>query len=131
MRDKLECNPIMIQMPIGEGDNFRGVIDIINETTLEWPNKDKGLTMKTTKINKGDEYYNLVKKEKAKLIEHVASLDSVIEDMYLEEKVIGAEDLMSSIRRITISRKGTFKNKKKVLQCYAVHHSNIKEYNHY
>jgi hypothetical protein len=53
-------------MPIGEGDNFRDVIDIINETTLEWQSKDKGLTMKTTKINEGDEYYNLIKKEKAK-----------------------------------------------------------------
>jgi peptide subunit release factor RF-3 len=46
-------------MPIGEGDNFRDVIDIINETTLEWQSK-KGLTMKTTKINEGDEYYNLM-----------------------------------------------------------------------
>jgi peptide subunit release factor RF-3 len=44
MIEKLEvCNPIIIQYPIGEGNNFRGIIDLVNETLLEWDMKDKGM----------------------------------------------------------------------------------------
>ncbi|MEZ4525702.1 MAG: GTP-binding protein [Desulfobacterales bacterium] len=45
MRDRLQANPLIIQLPSGEGDRFSGVIDLIRMKEIVWDSDDKSATM--------------------------------------------------------------------------------------
>src|SRR4029450_7588128 len=42
MRERLDTNPLVVQWPIGEEANFRGVIDLVEMKALVWPSDEKG-----------------------------------------------------------------------------------------
>jgi elongation factor G len=116
IRKRLNAKPIAIQIPIGQEDKFKGVIDLIGMKSITWADDTIGAEYIT-----GDIPAELLKKAEAfhtQLVETVAENDDEILHKFLEGESISAEELRASLRRSTIELKlfpvvvGTaFKNK--------------------
>jgi len=116
IRKRLNAKPIAIQIPIGQEDKFKGVIDLIEMKSITWADDTIGAEYITGAIPP-----ELQKKAEAfhtQLVETVAENDDEILHKFLEGESISAEELRASLRRSTIELKlfpvvvGTaFKNK--------------------
>jgi elongation factor G len=116
IRKRLNAKPIAIQIPIGQEDKFKGVIDLIGMKSITWADDTIGAEYITGEIPA-----ELLKKAEAfhtQLVETVAENDDAILHKFLEGESISAEELRASLRRSTIELKlfpvvvGTaFKNK--------------------
>src|SRR5574344_2084164 len=96
----VEC--IALQIPIGEGQDFEGVIDLLKMKELRWSVEDEGETITESDID--TERLELAQQWKDKLIDQVASNDDVLAELYLDGKTISTEQLKQAIRRGTINR---------------------------
>ena len=96
----VEC--VALQIPIGEGSDFEGVIDLLTMQEIRWNEDDDGETFSFSDIaperkEKADEW-------RAKLVDQVASADDFLAELYLEGKEITTEQLKNAIRKETIAR---------------------------
>ena len=96
----VEC--VALQIPIGEGSDFEGVIDLLSMKEIRWNEDDDGETFSFSDIaperkEKADEW-------RAKLVDQVASADDFLAELYLEGKEITTEQLKDAIRKETIAR---------------------------
>jgi elongation factor G len=116
IRKRLSAKPVAIQIPIGQEDKFKGVIDLINMKAIVWKDDTIGAEFDTEEIPS-----DLKKKAEAfhaQLVESIAENDDEILHKFLEGEEITADELRSSLRKSTIALKvfpvvvGTaFKNK--------------------
>jgi elongation factor G len=116
IRKRLSAKPVAIQIPIGQEDKFRGVIDLIGMKAIVWVDDTMGAEYVTEEIPA-----ELKKKAEAfhaQLVESIAENDDEILHKFLEGEEIRADELRSSLRKSTIGLKvfpvvvGTaFKNK--------------------
>jgi elongation factor G len=116
IRKRLNAKPIAIQIPIGQEDKFKGVVDLIEMKSIIWQDDTIGAEYITGPIPP-----DLQKKAEAfhtQLVETVAENDDAILHKFLEGEAISAEELRASLRKSTIELKlfpvvvGTaFKNK--------------------
>ena len=116
IRKRLNAKPIAIQIPIGQEDKFRGVVDLIEMKSIVWQDDTIGAEYITGEIPA-----ELQKKAEAfhtQLVETVAENDDEMLHKFLEGETISAEELRASLRKSTIALKvfpvvvGTaFKNK--------------------
>ncbi|MFZ1081543.1 MAG: elongation factor G [Candidatus Kryptoniota bacterium] len=116
MRTRLGANPVPIQLPIGEGDLFSGVVDLIKMKAVMYSETNLGTTWEEYAIP-----HDLVKisqEYRTKLLEAVSDIDDSLLVKYLDGKEISEEEIISTIRKATIDSKivpvacGTaFKNK--------------------
>jgi elongation factor G len=116
IRKRLNAKPIAIQIPIGQEDKFKGVVDLIEMKSIIWQDDTIGAEYITGPIPA-----ELQKKAEAfhtQLVETVAENDDEILHKFLEGEAISAEELRASLRKSTIELKlfpvvvGTaFKNK--------------------
>ena len=116
IRKRLNAKPIAIQIPIGQEDKFKGVVDLIEMKSVIWQDDTIGAEYTTGPIPP-----ELQKKAEAfhtQLVETVAENDDEILHKFLEGEAITPEELRASLRKSTIDLKlfpvvvGTaFKNK--------------------
>ena len=116
IRKRLNAKPIAIQIPIGQEDKFKGVVDLIEMKSIIWQDDTIGAEYTTGPIPA-----ELQKKAEAfhtQLVETVAENDDEILHKFLEGEAIFPEELRASLRKSTIDLKlfpvvvGTaFKNK--------------------
>ena len=116
IRKRLSAKPVAIQIPIGQEDKFKGVIDLINMKAIVWVDDTMGAEYVTEEIPA-----ELKKKAEAfhaQLVESIAENDDEILHKFLEGEEISADALRKSLRKSTIALKvfpvvvGTaFKNK--------------------
>jgi len=116
IRKRLNAKPVAIQIPIGQEDKFKGVVDLIAMKSIVWQDDTIGAEYITGEIPA-----DLQKKAEAfhaKLVETVAENDDDMLHKFLEGETITAEELRASLRKSTIDLKvfpvvvGTaFKNK--------------------
>jgi elongation factor G len=116
IRKRLNAKPVAIQIPIGQEDKFKGVIDLINMKAIVWTDETMGAEYVTEEIpeelkKKADAFHT-------QLVETVAENDDEMLHKFLEGEKISAEELRASLRKSTIGLKvfpvvvGTaFKNK--------------------
>ncbi len=100
MEDRLNCNAIPIQLPIGAEDTFVGIVDLVKMQAIIYED-DLGKVMDSTDIpddlkEKADEY-------RTKLLEAVAEVDEEIMMKYLEGEEISADEIKKALRKGTIS----------------------------
>ncbi len=100
MKDRLKCNAVPIQLPIGAEDTFRGIIDLI-EMTADVYYDDKGLDMRVEEIP--EDMRELAEKYRSELIEHVAEQDDELLEKYLEGQELTTEEIKQTIRKSTIA----------------------------
>ncbi len=101
MKDRLKANAVPVQIPIGEGDMFRGVIDLITNKAIVWHDETQGSTWDEIDIP-GD-----LKKEtrhwRINLLEAVAEHNDELLMKYLEGEDITPEELKAVVREATLS----------------------------
>jgi elongation factor G len=103
MKEKLNANPLIMQLPVGIEENFVGIIDLIKMKQTIWDDDTLGATYSTEDIS--SEYIDKANEYREKLIETVAELDDEIMEAYLSESPITEESLLNAIRKATINLK--------------------------
>jgi len=107
MREKLKANAHPLYIPIGQEDEFNGVIDLVQNIAYIFDDtKDPlGMTPITSAIPA--EYAEQAKEYRERLIEAVSDFDDVIANKYLEGQEISVDELILAVRKATCSMKFT------------------------
>lgn len=116
IKERLNAVAIPIQLPIGQEDQFKGVIDLIEQKGYIYMDETLGADYQVIDIPA--EYAEDAKKYRTEMIERVAELDDDLLHKYVAEEAISSDDIRGAIRRATIHNKCTpvlcgsaFKNK--------------------
>ena len=100
VKDRLKCNAVPIQLPIGVEDNFRGIIDLV-DMNADIYYDDLGKDMRTEEIPA--DMMELAMQYREKLIDAVSMFDDDIAELYLEGHEIPAEMIKKVIRKATVA----------------------------
>ena len=99
IHDRLKCNAVPIQLPIGSEDTFKGIIDLV-EMNADVYYDDMGKDMRVEEIPA--DMLELAQEYRTKLIDAVADIDDEIMELALEEQDIPVELIRKAIRKGTI-----------------------------
>ena len=100
MKDRLKCNAVPIQLPIGAEDDFRGIIDLI-KMKAEVYYDDLGKDIREEEIP--EDMQELAEKYHDELIEKVAELNDDLMEKYFGGEEISDEEIRAQIRKSTIA----------------------------
>ena len=98
---RLKTNPLPIQMPIGEADTFRGIIDLLT-MKAEIYKDDMGTQIEISDIPA--ELKAKAEDEHNKMIEKIVETDDALLERYFEGEEISIDELKKAIRKATISK---------------------------
>jgi elongation factor G len=101
MHDRLGANAVPIQLPIGTGDMFTGIINLVTMSARTYHEENKGVTFDDQDIP--DDLVNYAIEHRSKLIESLAEVDEPFMDIYLSEKAPTTGELQAAIRRATLA----------------------------
>jgi len=101
IKDRLEANTAVLQLPIGYEGDYSGVVDLVTMEALVWLNEELGAKWEVREIpadlaDQAAEYRN-------ELLETVATADEFIMEKFLGEEEISVDELRAAIRRATIA----------------------------
>src|SRR5207245_5124326 len=115
---RLGAHPVALQIPIGREDQYRGLVDLIDEAGLVWTDDDDSLGKEFTKIEIPEDLREQVKEYREKMIEGLAEVDEHLMEKYVHGETIGVEELKAAARKGTIAMRvfpvicgASFKNK--------------------
>ena len=100
MHDRLKCNAVAIQLPIGAEDTFKGLIDLVEMKAYIYTN-DLGTDIQITDIP--EDMKDLANEYRQKLLDSVASEDEALMEKYLMEEEISEDEIKAVLRRATIA----------------------------
>lgn len=100
VKDRLKCNAVPIQLPIGAEAEFRGIIDLI-EMKADVYYDELGKDMRIEPIP--DNMLDLAKEYRTKLLEAVSDFDEEIMEKYLEGEEVSAQAIKEAIRKATVA----------------------------
>ena len=116
IRQRLGAHPVPLQIPVGEGDLFTGLIDLITMKSVIYNESSLGALLEEGEIPKG--LVDKANQYRTEILEAVAEYDETLLEKYLEGEEIGEEELIAAIRKATIDVKivpvlcgSAFKNK--------------------
>ena len=99
MKDRLKCNAVPIQLPIGAESDFSGIIDLVTMKAEIYHNED-GTDYSEEEIP--EDMKDLADEYREKLIESVAELDEELMEKYFGGEEISVEEIKKVIRKATI-----------------------------
>ena len=103
IRDKLNANPVPLQLPVGSEDDFRGVVDLITEKAYIWSFEDEGLGAKYTIEDVPEDMKDEVFEMRESLIEKVAESDDELMERYFEDRnSISVEEFKAVTRKAVL-----------------------------
>ena len=97
VRDKLLANPLVLQMPMGAENSFRGVLDLLKMKALFFKTEKLGATFEEVEIPA--EFEQVAKEQRNRMIELAAEHDEELMDTYVHDKIVGIELLNRAIRK--------------------------------
>ena len=100
MKDRLKCNAVPIQLPIGSEDTFKGIVDLVT-MKAEVYYDDLGKDVREEDIP--EDMKELAEKYHTELIEHVAEKDDELFEKYLGGEELTVEEIKDCIRKSTIA----------------------------
>ena len=100
MRERLNANPVAIQLPIGAEDEFRGIIDLVKMDAIVYED-DLGKVTDEVEIPEG--YKEQAEEYREKLIEACAEADDDLMEKYLGGEEITEDEIRRAIRKATIA----------------------------
>ncbi len=103
MGERFNSIPLPIQIPLGEEDQFRGIIDLIRQKAVTWDDSTLGSSYSVSDIP--SDILSQAKEHREKLIESLAEMDDHIAENYLEGAVVSEKEMIRAIRQATISLK--------------------------
>ena len=100
MKDRLKCNAVPIQLPIGAEDDFKGIIDLVEMKAYIYYD-DLGKDIRVEEIpedmkEKAQQYHD-------DMVEHVAEMDEELMMKYLDGEELTQEEIKTCIRKSTIA----------------------------
>jgi elongation factor G len=101
IRDRLEANIAVVQLPLGAEGHYRGVIDLVSMKALVWLDEDLGAKWETQEIPA--ELQAQAEDYRHQLIDVLSAFDEVILEKYVTEEEITVDDLQRAIRMGTLS----------------------------
>ncbi|MEX0821031.1 MAG: elongation factor G [Rhodothermales bacterium] len=101
MKDRLKANAVPVQIPIGEGDMFRGVIDLIGNKAIVWHDESQGSTWDEIDVPK--DLHKEARHWRINLLEAIAEYDDALLMKYLEGDAITPEEIKAVVREATIN----------------------------
>jgi len=107
MREKLKANAHPLYIPIGQEENFNGVIDLVQNIAYLFDDTKDALGMNPVTSAIPAEYADQAKEYRERLIEAVSDFDDVIANKYLEGQEITTPELILAVRKATCSMKFT------------------------
>ncbi len=117
VKDMLGSHALPLQINIGEEDNFKGVVDLINFKGIVWNEDDFGMTFKEVEIPA--DIIDEARALRSELLEAVAEFDdSLMEKFFEDENSLTEREILDALRQATIAGKvvpmmcgSSFKNK--------------------
>ncbi|MBJ05408.1 MAG: elongation factor G [Flavobacteriales bacterium] len=117
VKDRLNGNPIPLQIPIGTEDDFKGVVDLVTMKGIIWNEADQGMTFNEVDIP--TDLVDIANEWREKMLEAVAESDEILMEKYFENPdSITNTEIENAIRKATLSMNITpmlcgsaFKNK--------------------
>ena len=100
MKDRLKCNAVPIQLPIGSEDTFKGLVDLVEMKAYVYYD-DLGKDIRCEEIP--EDMKELAEKYHTELVEHVAELDDNLMDKYLSGEELSINEIKDCIRKSTIA----------------------------
>ena len=110
VRRRLRANPVAVQLPIGEEDHFRGMVDLMTGQAMVYPNgHNKGSRNNSSEApelvpvpSECEEDYQSYRQE---MIEKIVETDEALLIRYLEGEVLSEDDLRKALRKATLERR--------------------------
>ena len=117
VKEMLGSNAVPLQLPIGDEDNFKGVVDLINFRGMVWNEADKGMTYQVIPIP--EDLVEEAKEWREKLLEAVSEYDDKLMEKYFEDpESITEREILDALRKACIDMSivpmvcgSSFKNK--------------------
>jgi len=116
MRERLRANPVVLQLPLGSEEAFRGVIDLVGMKAIVWEDESLGARYRQEEIPAEEREAASAAREK--LIEALADVSEQVMEKYLDGREITEEEIRAAIRTGTVQMKivpvlcgSAFKNK--------------------
>ncbi|XP_013785962.1 ribosome-releasing factor 2, mitochondrial-like [Limulus polyphemus] len=115
IKTKLHVNPLILQLPVGQGKSFKGVVDLITLEKCLWdiknPHIDDGSVFKKLKLSSAVDgsFWEDASCRREQLINHLADLDDVLAEKILQDETtthLKDDDLYAAVRRVTYSQSG-------------------------
>ena len=100
VHERLKCNAVPIQLPIGSEENFKGIIDLVDMNADVYYD-DLGKDMRTEEIP--ENMKELAQEYRDKLLEAVSDFDEEIMELYLEGEEVPADKIRAAIRKATVA----------------------------
>ena len=116
IKKRLGANPVVLQMPIGAEEEFKGVIDLIKMKAILWDEENKGMTFKYADIPA--DMLSQCQDFRNQIVEAAAESNEELMDKYLEGQELSEADIKKALRQRTIANEivpvycgSAFKNK--------------------
>jgi elongation factor G len=118
LKSRLGAHAVPLQIPIGREDQFRGLVDLIEETALVWDENDETLGKEYKKVPIPADLADSVKEYREKMIEALAEVDDHLMEKYVGGESMTPAELKAAVRKGTIAMRmfpvlcgASFKNK--------------------
>jgi len=99
IRDRLAAVPLVLQLPWGLEDSFKGVIDLVSMKGILW--EDDSLGAKLTKVPIPEEIAKEAAHYRDLLLETLADKDDLVMERYLADEEVPVQELKEAIRKAT------------------------------
>jgi len=117
VKEMLGSTAVPLQLPIGAEDDFKGVVDLVNNRGIVWNEEDMGMTFEEVPIP--EEMKEEVEQYRENLLEAIAEFDDTLMEKYFEDPdSITEDEILAALREATVSMKivpmlcgSAFKNK--------------------
>src|SRR3990170_4896128 len=96
----LQTKPVVMQLPVGAEDNFKGIVDLISQKAIIWDESTLGAKFRSEDVP--SDMKDLVHEYRDKLIEAAADFDEVVMEKYMDGKQPTEGELKKAIRKGTI-----------------------------
>jgi elongation factor G len=103
IREKLNANPVALEMPIGSEDNFQGVIDLIERKAYFYDKESQGMKFEITEIP--NDLIIEVDTLRTKMIESIAETDEVLMEEYFSNGDLTIEQIKNGVRSAVVTNK--------------------------
>ena len=116
MKRKLNANPLVIQLPLGREESFRGVIDLVNMKEIDWGDDLLGTRFEVRDVS--EQYREEAEEKRNQMLEQLSEVSDQLMESYLDGSDISVQEIKKAIRQGTISLQfipilfgASFKNK--------------------
>jgi len=114
--ERLKCRPLVVQLPVGAEDQFKGVVDLVDMKAMVWRDETLGAEYDIVEIPA--DLLEKAKEYREKMIEVISEFDNALFEKFVEGQPVTNDEIRAGIRSATIALKvfpvicgSAFKNK--------------------